>query len=103
VVVGVSSASPEKNRELEKLGKLSMRIPSDLNHEHARRFASYDDFEDQELHSTILIDVKGRVHWKRTGGDPFDDVEFLMKSVKRLNEQNAVEPTAAAAGLKQGS
>ena len=51
----------------------------------ARRFASYDDFEELELHSTILIDAKGRVHWKRTGGDPFVDVDFLLKTLKTMN------------------
>src|SRR5262249_21251099 len=85
VVVGVSSASPAKNKESAKLGKLSMRLLSDRDHENARRFASYDDFEEMELHSTILIDSKGRVHWKRTGGKPFSDVEFLLQSVKRMN------------------
>ncbi len=38
-----------------------------------------------ELHSTILIDTKGRVHWKRTGGDPFADMDFLLQSLKRMN------------------
>jgi peroxiredoxin len=95
VVLGVSSVSPEKNKASQKLGNLSMRLLSDPNHENARRFASYDDFEGIELHSTILIDRQGRVHWKRTGGDPFTDVEFLMKSVKRMNE----EPKAASASL----
>ncbi|MCX5690329.1 MAG: redoxin domain-containing protein [Planctomycetota bacterium] len=87
VVLAVSSATPEKNKESEKLGKLSMVLLSDQEHANARRFTSYDDFEDLELHSTILIDVNGRVHWKRTGGDPFTDVEFLMQSLKRMNEK----------------
>ena len=34
----------------------------------------------------ILIDTRGRVHWKRTGGDPFTDMEFLLKELKRMNE-----------------
>jgi hypothetical protein len=38
-----------------------------------------------ELHSTILIDTKGRVHWKRTGGDPFTNMDFLLQSLKRMN------------------
>jgi hypothetical protein len=58
---------------------------SDHDHENARRFASYDDFEELELHSTILIDANGRVHWKRNGGDPFTDVGFLIKTVKQMN------------------
>jgi peroxiredoxin len=96
VVLGVSSVSPEKNRESAKLGKLSMRLLSDHNHENARRFASYDDFEELELHSTILIDANGRVHWKRTGGKPFADVEFLLQSVKRMNQQALAPPATAA-------
>ncbi len=87
VVLGVSSVSPEKNKDSAKLGKLPMRLLSDHDHENARRFASYDDFEEIELHSTILIDTKGRVHWKRTGGNPFSDVDFLLQSVKNMNQQ----------------
>jgi peroxiredoxin len=86
-VLAISSATPAKNKESVKLAKLGLRLLSDRDHESARRFASYDDFEEIELHSTILIDRKGRVHWKRTGGKPFADVEFLLKSVKLMNEQ----------------
>ncbi len=93
VVLGVSSATPEQNKASAKLGKLPMRLLSDHEHENARRFASYDDFEELELHSTLLIDTQGRVHWKRTGGKPFSDVEFLLASVKRMNG----EPGALAA------
>ena len=96
VVLAVSSARPEKNRASAKLGKLGIHLLSDHNHENARRFASYDDFEDIELHSTILIDAKGRVQWKRTGGEPFSDVDFLLKSVKQLNQKPANLATASA-------
>jgi peroxiredoxin len=94
VVLAVSSTPPEKNKESQKLGGLAMRLLSDSNHDNARRFTSYDDFEEIELHSTILIDAKGRVHWKRTGGDPFTDMDFLIKEVKRMNE-----PTRSVSGL----
>ena len=86
VVLAVSSASPEKNKSAEELGGLGARLLSDKDHENARRFTSYDDFEEMELHSTILIDAKGRVHWKRTGGDPFKDVDFLLAELKRIAE-----------------
>lgn len=86
VVLAVSSTPPQQNKDSLKLGKLSIRLLSDANHDNARRFTSYDDFEDMELHSTILIDVRGRVHWKRTGGDPFTDTDFLLKEVKRMNQ-----------------
>ena len=65
--------------------ELGIRLLSDPGFENARRFNSYDDFEGIELHSTILIDQAGRVHWSRHGGDPFMDFEFLKHEVKRIN------------------
>ena len=35
---------------------------------------SYDDFEELELHSTILIDTAGKKRWSRNGGAPFSDL-----------------------------
>lgn len=85
VVLAVSSTSPESNKMSQKLKELPMHLLSDQDHANARRFTSYDDFEEMELHSTILIDAKGRVHWKRTGGDPFTDMDFLLQSLQRMN------------------
>jgi peroxiredoxin len=89
VVLAVSSASPEKNAAgLKQQGDLAgVRLLSDAGFANARRFHSYDDFEEIELHSTILIDGQGRVYWARFGGDPFDDMEFLGKQLRRMNER----------------
>ncbi len=85
-VLAVSSAPPAKNADtLKKLGDLPVRLLSDENYANARRFHSYDDFEEMELHSTILIDKLGRVHWARTGGAPFSDMAFLVKQLERMN------------------
>jgi peroxiredoxin/tetratricopeptide (TPR) repeat protein len=89
VVLAVSSAAPADNKQSQSLGDLPMTLLSDQDHSNARRFTSYDDFEEMELHSTILIDAKGRVHWKRTGGDPFTDMDFLLTSLKRMNGKSA--------------
>ncbi len=86
VVLAVCSATPAKLKESTTLGKVSVTLLSDKAHENARRFASYDDFEEIELHSTILIDKKGCVRWKRTGGDPFTNIDFLVNELKRINE-----------------
>lgn len=83
VVLAVCSASPEKQRASATATGFKVRWLSDPTHANARRFSSYDDFEDMELHSTILIDAQGRVRWKRTGGDPFADVKFLKDEVSR--------------------
>ena len=73
-----------------------MRLLSDHDPENARRFASYAACEELELHSTILIDARGRVHWKRTGGKPFADVKFLLESVQRMNQKAAGQPGSVA-------
>ncbi len=87
VVLAVSSADPQKNAQgLKEFGNLPIRLLSDDRYANARRFHSYDDFEESELHSTILIDRLGRVHWARNGGDPFSDMAFLSKQVERMNE-----------------
>ena len=82
VILAVSGDKPEKNKA-NALASLGMTLLSDTNHANARRFASYDDFEDLEVHSTILIDKDGRVRWKHTGGDPFTKVDFLLSEIKR--------------------
>jgi peroxiredoxin len=86
VVLAVSSDSPEKNRD-KATDTFKLTLLSDKNHENARRFASYDDFEDMELHSTILIDREGRVRWKRTGGDPFMKVDYLLAEITRWGQK----------------
>ncbi|MGH9657448.1 MAG: peroxiredoxin family protein, partial [Bryobacteraceae bacterium] len=68
-------------------GDVPFRLLADPKLENARRFLSYDDFEEFELHSTILIDKQGRVHWARHGGDPFKDFDFLLKEIRRLNSR----------------
>lgn len=84
-VLAVCSATPEKLKASTTLADVSITFLSDNAHENARRFASYDDFEEMELHSTILIDRKGCVRWKRTGGDPFMNIDFLVNELKRIN------------------
>jgi peroxiredoxin len=83
VVLAVSGAKPEANRESIKLAPFGVTLLSDVNHANARRFASYDDFEEMELHSTTLIDAEGQVRWKRSGGDPFQDVDYLLNEIRR--------------------
>jgi peroxiredoxin len=93
VVLAVSSTAPAKNAEaLKAFGNLPVQILSDDNHANAHRFHSYDDFEEMELHSTILIDKLGRVYWARNGGEPFGDMAFLVKQLEIMNA--SVTPAA---------
>jgi peroxiredoxin len=87
MVLAVSSAAPQANsKALQAFGSLPVRLLSDDHFVNARRFHSYDDFEEMELHSTILIDRTGRVYWGRAGGEPFSDMAFLVKQLEHMNE-----------------
>ena len=100
VLLGVSSAPPEKNAAaLKSMGDLPIRLLSDKSFANAHRFHSYDDFEDIELHSTILIDKLGRVYWAQTGGNPFSDMEFLSKQITRMNQLASASREASAGTL----
>ncbi len=86
VVLAVSSTPPEQNsKAIHEFGDLPIRLLSDDHFANARLFHSYDDFEEAELHSTILIDREGRVRWGRNGGDPFSDMAFLVKQLESIN------------------
>lgn len=86
-LLAVSSTSPdENNKALKAMGALPFRLLSDTDRANARRWHSYDDYEEIELHSTILIDKAGRVYWARFGGDPFSDTDFLSKTLVKMNE-----------------
>jgi hypothetical protein len=95
-VLAVSSAKVEAaDAAMKGLDGGAVRLLSDTDHANARRFRSYDDFEEIELHSTTLIDKQGRAYWARFGGDPFTDMAFLEKQLKRMNERVA-SPVANA-------
>ncbi|MEZ6064797.1 MAG: redoxin domain-containing protein [Planctomycetaceae bacterium] len=49
-----------------------------------RAYRCYDDFEDQPLHGTFLIDADGLVRWQDISFEPFMDAEFLLKETCRL-------------------
>ncbi|MEM1012210.1 MAG: redoxin domain-containing protein [Planctomycetota bacterium] len=93
-VVAISADSVEEIAESLEMGKLPFQILSDPDHRNAKRFRSYDDFEEIELHSTFLVDRLGRVHWSRIGGEPFEDLDFLLGEIERVNKMTA--ETAAA-------
>jgi len=82
----VSSNKPADNAQnLKTIVAPVARILSDKDFQSARRFQSYGEFEEMEIHPTILIEKKGRVHWARSGGEPFTDMAFLVKQLGRMN------------------
>ncbi len=63
-------------------------LVSDQELEVFKKFRAYDDFEDQPLHGTFLVDGRGIIRWQDISYEPFMDHEFLLKEAKRLLEQN---------------
>jgi peroxiredoxin len=86
VLLAVSSDSPETNRVALEKKAHPFRLLSDQQHASARRFQAWDDFEELELHATVLIDRLGRVRWARVGGEPFLDVAFLLAELDRWKD-----------------
>ena len=97
VVLAISSDTPEDNRETLELDDVPFTLLSDQGFANAKRFHSYDEFEEIELHSTIFIDRQGRVRWARTGGDPFMELDFLLGEIERV-EQATWQAVPSGAG-----
>lgn len=49
-----------------------------------RTFRAFDDFENDALHATVLIDADNRVRWIDISYQPYMDIPFLVKESKRL-------------------
>lgn len=64
--------------------ELPIPLLADPDHEVFKPYACWDDFEQQPLHGTFLIDATGKVRWQDIGHEPFDDVAFLLEEAKRL-------------------
>lgn len=76
---------------------------SDAGLEIFKAYRAFDDFEDQPLHGTFLIDSAGLVRWQDISYEPFTDPDFLLKESKRLLELpvRPVESLALGQGIQQ--
>ena len=85
--MGISSEDVESlNSGLASFGSEALHIPlhSDAQLTAFKAYRCFDDFEQQPLHGTFLLDAHGRVLWQDIGYDPFMDVDFLLKESQRL-------------------
>ena len=85
-VVAISTESVQELKEgLESYGE-EIKIPlfSDSDKQIFKQFRCWDDFEDQPLHGTFLIDHRGKVRWQDISYEPFNDADFLLRESKRL-------------------
>lgn len=66
---------------------LPFQLLCDPQRQTFKSYRAYDDFEDQPLHGTFLIDAEGRIRWQDIGYEPFMDVDFVLTESQRLLAQ----------------
>ncbi len=71
---------------LEDNPNYPLALASDPSLKAAKDMAAYDEFENLELHATLLIDKKGRVWWYDSGSAPFMQLDFLKAEVVKMNK-----------------
>jgi len=91
LTLAVSTDGLEATRQLKenKDGvKFSMPILPDPGLAVFKRYHAFDDFENQPLHGTFLIDPQGKVRYQRVSAEPFLDVEFIEGEVDRIKRMS---------------
>ena len=86
-LVGIGTDDPDGLRiSIENYAPKTFPFPlfSDAGHAAFKDWRCFDDFENQPLHGTFLIDAHGRLRWWDIGYEPFMDVDFLLKESARL-------------------
>lgn len=90
VSIGTDSADQVKAARITALENgtdpLQFDVLSDPDGEAFKAWHAWDDFEDEALHGTYLVDPKGRILWQDISTQPFMDTEFLLAECLRLLE-----------------
>jgi|UniRef100_UPI003783A844 peroxiredoxin len=70
---------------------LPFPILSDSSKAAFKAVRAHDDFENELLHATLLIDTSGKQRWQDVSWQPFSDTKFILAEAKRLLELNTVK------------
>jgi peroxiredoxin len=90
-VVAIGSDSQASlNRALDDYTgeKFHIQLLSDDGLDTFKAYRAFDDFEQQTLHGTFVIDAAGQVRWQDISYEPFMDVDFVLQEAKRLLAQD---------------
>ncbi len=63
----------------------ALQLGSDPSLKAAKALACYDEFENLELHGTVLFDKRGRMWFFDSGSEPFTQFDVLLENVDRMN------------------
>jgi peroxiredoxin len=85
-ILAISSDDNENLKQSIKHfdGELPFTIVNDPKLEIFKEYRVHDDFEEQPLHGTFIIDADGLVRWQDISYEPFMDTDFLLKEAARL-------------------
>lgn len=94
--IDVIAVSTDKQEDLARAWKdldapLKMPLLSDNELQVFRSYRCYDDFEQQPLHGTFVIDQQGRIRWQDISYEPFMDPAFVLQEAKRLLSLDVAE------------
>lgn len=91
-MVAVSTDGADGLKEsLKAYGKeFPFPLLSDASKEVFKKYRCFDDFENQPLHGTFLINGDGKILWHDISFEPFMDPEFVLTEAKRLLAQEKV-------------
>lgn len=65
-------------------GGFPIPLLSDSGLKTFKAFRAHDDFENQPLHGTFLIDGEGLIRWQDISFQPFMETKFLLTEARRL-------------------
>ncbi|MCA9196985.1 MAG: redoxin domain-containing protein [Planctomycetales bacterium] len=77
-------------------GAFQFPIVCDPQQKVFKQYRAFDDFEQQPLHGTFLIDADGLVRWQDIGYEPFMDHEFVLNEALRIFTQPDVDDTSTS-------
>ena len=96
-LIAISTDDVEGLRETVQQNKTSTPFPfplvSDASLKVFKQYRAYDDFEQQPLHGTFLIDRQGLVRWQDISYEPFTQVDLLLRESQRLLAQDPPQVT----------
>jgi peroxiredoxin len=86
VAIGTDDAAATKALKVNADGvAFAMPLLADPEKRGFKAYRAFDDFEDQPLHGTFLIDARGAVRFHRIAAEPFLDVDFVKSEAARVN------------------
>lgn len=89
-IIAVGSDTPDEVRASIQQGleadapQMRFKILCDPAGDVFRAFHCWDEFEDEALHGTFLIDAQGRIRWRDISEEPFMETDFLLRESSRL-------------------